>query len=763
MKAVITAGGEGTRLWPVTALRPKPMVRLLGRPVLDYTLELLRKNGFDDICITLRCLPDQVIARYGDGTGAGVSLRTRVESEPLGTAGSVRDLSGFFAGEDALVISGDCVCDLDLAAAMAYHREKNADATIITVKSDDPTEYGAVVSSEDGRITAFSEKPAWENVVTADISTGIYVISPRCLDLIPENREYDFGHDLFPDMLKRDLKLFAFGAEGYWRDVGTPEAYLQCSKDALSGLIELPALSPRISGGVWSASPVPAGAVAAPPVYIGEDVLIEPGARLGPFAALGSGSRICRGAAVSGSILDGAVMKRGSAAEGAILCEGAVLGEGSALLPGSVLGDGAVVGKCSVVPESTRVPPAVAIPDNTRFRPGDNPWLRGFSPSLCLGGFIRGTGGGTIAPWAGYSVGAALSNLGTCVISHDGSPCAAAAALAVESGVLLSGGKAVCCDAKYDAAAAFASSLCSAAASVFIAAPDNEPYIRLFGREGLPLSRSMERRVEAALRGDRPNISCHTIKNRETLMGVDLALASAASKCCGIEGSVTVAVPGRSLAARTLKDALVSGGCRVVSHVRGAPEFIVSRDGFRLRVTTEEGRPLSWEQTLLLTALAAIKSGEDRIAAPPGAPSAIERLGVPVLRGGGEAEALLARQPFMRFGAFAAALICRALKTGETVTDLSSRLPEFYTASREVPVASSRAAVMDALRRLNVGFSAELSGGLTARAGMSGRLSVSSSRERNSLIIRAEDDSESAAESLADDCSRQIRNLDSKI
>ncbi len=763
MKAVITAGGEGTRLWPVTSSRPKPMVRLLGKPVLDYTLELLRKNGFDDICITLRYLPDAVIARYGDGADAGVSIRTRVESEPLGTAGSVRDLAGFFAGEDALVISGDCVCDLDLMAAMGFHREKMADATIITVKSDDPTDYGAVVSSENGRITAFSEKPAWENVVTADISTGIYVISPRCLDLIPENREYDFGHDLFPDMLKRGLSLFAFKAQGYWRDIGTPEAYLQCSRDALSGLIELPALSPRIAGGVWSASPVPAGAVAAPPVYIGEDALIEPGARLGPFAVIGAGSRVCRGAAVGGSILDGAVMKRGAAAEGAILCEGSVLGEGSTMRPGSVLGDGAAVGKFSVVPENVRVPPGVVIPDNTRVRAGESTFIQGSFPALCLGGFIRGTGGGNISPWAGYSVGAALSGLGPCVISHDGSPCAAAAALAVESGVLLSGGNAVCCDAKYDAAAAFASSLCNAAVSVFIAAPEGEPYIRLFGRDGLPLPRSVERRVEAALRGERPRASCHTVKSRETLTGVDLALASVASKYCEGEGRATVSVPGRSLAARVLKDALVSGGCDVVSHVRGTPEFIISQDGFRLRVTTEEGKALSWEQTLMLTALAAIKSGEEKIAAPPGAPSAMDRLGVPVLRGGGEAEELLRRQPFMRFGAFAAAFICWALKTGETVTGLSSRLPEFYTAAREVPLAGSRTAVMDALRRLNVGFASEISGGLAAVTGKAGRLSVSPSREKDAILIRAEDDSETGAESLADDCERQIRELDSKL
>ncbi|MBR5381613.1 MAG: NDP-sugar synthase, partial [Oscillospiraceae bacterium] len=646
MKAIITAGGEGTRLLPMTAARPKPMVRLLGRPVLDYILELLRLNGFDDICLTLRHLPDAILARYGDGSRFGVRIRTRTEKEPLGTAGGVRACADFVGGSDVLVIAGDCVCDLDLHSAMEAHRKSGADATIVTRCCDDPTEYGAVVSEKDGRIVRFREKPAWEAVVTAEVSTGIYLLSPAAIGMIPEGTAYDFGQDLFPAMLKKGMALYACPSEGYWCDVGSPEAYLRCTRDALGGEVKLSLAAPKVRGGVWSASPLPADAVAAPPVYVGEDVLIEPGARLGPDAVIGRGSLIGRGAVVSGSVVDGAILRENARAEGSVLCEGSVLGEGAVLAPGCILGDGSSVGKGALLSENTRVPPGKLVPENARVRPGFSGGGAAAGPVFSAGGLLHGEKGKTLAPETGFMLGAAAAALGDCVLSCDGTPAAAAAALSLECGALFSGARAVVSDASFDAAAAFAGGLCGADCSVYLSF-GGDPYIRFFGRDGLSLPRADERRLEAAMRGERPFTAAHAVKSRELLTDVSAVMAAAAARLAPEKADgVAVCVPGRSAAARTVREALRLAGCRLSPPARRTPVFSVSPDGFSLSLKSGDGEKLSCEQTLLLTALAAHELGEARIAAPPGSPAAMEKLGLPVLRGGGEAEALLRRQPF---------------------------------------------------------------------------------------------------------------------
>lgn len=757
MKAIITAGGEGTRLLPMTAARPKPMVRLLDRPVLDYIIELLKRNGFDDICLTLRYLPDAILARYGDGSHFGVRIRTRTETETLGTAGSVRACADFIGDEDVLVIAGDCVCDLDLRNAMEAHRKSGADATIVTRQSDDPTEYGAVVADEAGRIVRFLEKPAWEEVVTAEVSTGVYLLSPGAVGLIPEGREYDFGRELFPLMLEKGLSLRAFASKGYWCDIGSPEAYLRCTRDALSGEVKLPLLSPRVRGGVRSASPLPADAVAAPPVYIGENVLIEPGARLGPNTVVGSGSLVGRGAVVAGSVVDGALVRENARAEGSFLGEGSVLGEGAVLSPGCVLGDGSSVGRGAILSENTRVPSGRCVPENARVRPGFTGGAAA-RPVFSAGGFLRGEAGKALSPEEGFLLGAAAASLGDCAVSCDGSPAAVAAALSVECGALSAGGRIVVSDASFDAAAAFAGGLVCAECSIYLSFA-GEPYIRFFGRGGLALPRADERRIEAALRREKPFTAAHAIRSREALSDVSALMAAAAARLAPEgEDGVAVCVPGRSAAARTVREALRLAGCALAPQGRRTPVFSVAPDGFSLALTTGEGEKLSCEQTLLLTALAAHELGEDRVAAPPGAPAAMEKLGIPVLRGGGEAEALLRREPFMLYAAFAAVTLLPFVRDGERFASLRARLPVFYTAVREVPLSASRAVVMDALRRAGVGFAEEPFAGLVSEP-EGGCMRVAPCRGRSALVIRAESEREALAEDLADGLCRLVREL----
>lgn len=237
MKAIILAGGEGSRLKSISGGIPKPMMPLLGKPLLEHIIALLKENGFDEICLTLRYRAADIQKHFGDGEDFGVKLDYRIESEPLGTAGSVKGCMDFVGGEDFLVIAGDCACDFSLRDAMAQHK---GGATIVLSRSDEPLRYGLVVTGIGGFVTGFLEKPAWERVVTDMVSTGIYVLSSSVMDEVPENKEFDFAKDLFPRLLQKGETLRGVVLNGYWCDIGTPRAYYQCNLDALDGRLRLP-------------------------------------------------------------------------------------------------------------------------------------------------------------------------------------------------------------------------------------------------------------------------------------------------------------------------------------------------------------------------------------------------------------------------------------------------------------------------------------------------------------------------------------------
>ena len=237
MKAVILSGGEGTRLRAISGPLPKPMMPLLGKPLLEHTVALLRENGFTELCLTLHYRPERIRDHFGDGSGFGVHMEYREETEPLGTAGAVKNCAGFIGGEPFLVMSGDSACDFDLKALMDRHR---GGVTIALSDQAEPLAYGLVVTDRNGAVTGFLEKPTWERVVTDRVSTGIYVISPEILDLVPGDTVYDFAKDLFPRLLKQGVPMTGVVLDGYWCDIGTPRAYYQCNLDALDGRYRLP-------------------------------------------------------------------------------------------------------------------------------------------------------------------------------------------------------------------------------------------------------------------------------------------------------------------------------------------------------------------------------------------------------------------------------------------------------------------------------------------------------------------------------------------
>lgn len=277
------AAGLGTRLAPLTALRPKPMVPVLGRPVLGHILQLLRRHQVTDVVINLHHMPQSITDYFGDGADWGVRITYSYEPELLGTAGGVKRNQEFLTAEGAfLVLSGDSLMDADLTALIAAHSASAAAATLALKEIEDPSHYGVVALDGESRIAQFQEKPAPGEEISCLCNCGLYVLEPEVLDWVPENTFYDFGRQLWPRLLAEGVRLGSYTLAGYWNDVGDIDAYRQGCIDALTGRVQLETEAIEVRPGVWRAprAYLDPEAEVNGPVYLGADCRVEGGSRL---------------------------------------------------------------------------------------------------------------------------------------------------------------------------------------------------------------------------------------------------------------------------------------------------------------------------------------------------------------------------------------------------------------------------------------------------------------------------------------------------
>ena len=291
MKAVIMAGGEGTRLRPLTSNAPKPMMPIANRPMMEHIVELLKRHGFEEIVVTVAFQANAIRTYFGNGSEFGVSMVYATEETPLGTAGSVRNAMDEL-NEPFLVISGDVMTDIDLGSIVEFHRERKAMATIGLKSMENPLEFGIVITREDGSIERFLEKPTWGQVFSDTINTGIYVLEPSIFDYIEADKSVDFSSDVFPRMLDDGMPVFGYVAEGYWEDVGTLDAYIKAHQDVLDGQVSVDIGGFRMGDGIWlgEGSEIDPAASIDGPAIIGDYCRVEAGAHLGEYSVLGSTS-----------------------------------------------------------------------------------------------------------------------------------------------------------------------------------------------------------------------------------------------------------------------------------------------------------------------------------------------------------------------------------------------------------------------------------------------------------------------------------------
>jgi NDP-sugar pyrophosphorylase family protein len=345
-RAVILAGGEGTRLRPLTVTRPKPIVPLLNRPFLEYQLALLRQHGVTDIVLSCSYRVEDVRAAMGTGARAGVALRYAVEATPLGTAGGIRNAAEPGRGR-LVVLNGDILTDADLGALLAFHEARGARTTIGLTAVDDPARYGLVETDPDGRIRRFVEKPRPEQITTRMVNAGIYVIEADLLSRIATDRPVSIERETFPALLADGIPCYGAPLGGYWRDIGTPAAYREAQVDLLQGRVAT-ALTPAglRRGGCWvgPGSTIDPTAVLHRPALLGAGVAVESAAVVGPLTVLGDGCRIAAGARVEGAVLwERVAVDAEAVLAGCVVGADARIGAGSHLGPGVALESGAVV------------------------------------------------------------------------------------------------------------------------------------------------------------------------------------------------------------------------------------------------------------------------------------------------------------------------------------------------------------------------------------------------------------------------------------
>jgi len=359
MKAVVMAGGEGTRLRPLTSNQAKPMVPIVGKPCMEHILELLRTHGFDDVIVTVAFLPQTIRGYFGDGDALGIEISYSVEEEPLGTAGSVR-LAADQLDEVFLVISGDALCDVDLGRMVECHLEKNAAVTIGLKSVENPLEFGIVVTDEDGRIERFLEKPSWGQVFSDTINTGIYVLNPEVLRHVPADRPYDFSKELFPLLLEMGRPLYGCVLDGYWQDIGNLDQYRQANYDALDGNVELSIPGIQLRGNIWIGDGVELDDLdqIEGPAFIGNNCRVAPGASVGPHSVLGANSTLRERARIERSVIEaGTHIGRSAIVEGAIVGRSCDLRTHARLHEGVAIGDEVTIGAESVIYPGVRVYP----------------------------------------------------------------------------------------------------------------------------------------------------------------------------------------------------------------------------------------------------------------------------------------------------------------------------------------------------------------------------------------------------------------------
>lgn len=510
MKAVVMAGGKGTRLRPLTCDIPKPMVPIANKPIMEYSIELLRRYNVVDIAVTMAYLPTVITDYFHSGEEWGVNLQYFVEETPLGTGGSVKNAEGFL-DDTFIVISGDALTDINIEKAVKYHKMKKSKATLLLKKEPVPLEYGVIITDDEGRIIRFLEKPSWGEVFSDTINTGIYILEPEVLKYFNKGENFDFSKDLFPKLLEDEIPMYGYVIDEYWCDVGDLNSYMQSQFDMLNGKLDYNIDCKEIEKGVWVDEGVRLGEIIKlnPPVYIGKNSTIHENVELGPYTIIGDNCVIGEESVLKRSIAWKNIrFGKRTKASGSIICNDVQIKNRVKLYEGSAIGMASKLMEGVIIKPNIKIWPHKIIEENTIVNQ-NLIWGTKASKTLFGNRDISGEINIDITPEFASKLGSAFASImkddDTYVVSSDDSNAASNIKCSMISGILSTGAGVIDIDKVIISMNRSAVRNYKANGGIHIRIDNsdlNKIYIEFINKNGANINRDTERKIENTFNRD---------------------------------------------------------------------------------------------------------------------------------------------------------------------------------------------------------------------------------------------------------------------
>lgn len=632
MKAVIMAGGEGTRLRPLTCNMPKPMVPVANRPVMFHIIELLKKHGISEIAVTLQYMPEKIKEYFDDGSDLGVNIKYYTEKFPLGTAGSVKNTEDFI-DDTFIVISGDALTDIDLSSAINFHKNKNAVATLVLKRMDIPLEYGVVITDKEGRVIRFLEKPSWGEVFSDTVNTGIYILSPEVLGFIERGKMFDFSKDLFPMLLNKNMPVYGYIADGYWCDIGDIHAYINSNIDVLYGRVNVNIPGKQIRDGVW----------------IGENTWISNPELIKGHAIIGDNCKIKNNCFVEDCIIsDGTVVREtasikksilwknctveeGAQLRGCTVCSKALIKSFAGIFEHAVVGEECKIGNYSIIKPNVKIWPLKEIEDGIEVSES-LVWGVKYGKSIFGNRGVIGVPNTDITPEFATKLGCAYASLiknntGMILAGYCGNPGTEMIFNSIICGIQASGTKAANCGVSVLPALRRAINYTNASGGIFVNSSNCEKdkiCIEILDSKGANIDRQFERKLENVFfREDFKRCELNDVKITEDLKFIndiysyDLMLLF--KRICPNGSNLKVLIsPVNTRSSEILRQVLSSNGCKVSvcneydfkSLLSGGSYDIginISEDAEKMFIGDDNGNILSEEYISLFLQTVALK------------------------------------------------------------------------------------------------------------------------------------------------------------
>jgi len=670
MKAVIMAGGEGTRLRPVTCGIPKPMVPVLNKPVMEYTIELLKKHNITDIAATLAYFPAVITDYFGDGGEFGVSLRYYIEHTPLGTGGSVKNAEDFY-DDTFIIVSGDALTDIDFEKALEFHKYRRSKATLILKKVPVPLEYGVVIIDEEARITSFMEKPSWGEVFSDTINTGIYILEPEVLDYYSKGDNFDFSKDLFPKLLRDNIPMYGYVTDDYWNDIGDLRVYKEVNFDILSGKVKTTIGYRQHGEGIWigDGCEISDSCNLIAPVLIGDNCRIKDRTVI-EASILGNDTEVQEATSIKKSIIwKNSSIGKNVQCRGGVICSGAAVKSGVHIFENTVIGSNTTLETGAIIKPDIKIWPEKVVEEDAVVAQN---LVWGTKASRTLFGHRDVSGDVNInltpefASRLGSAFGSILKDDSGIIVSSDGSNSAEIMKESLISGVLSTGVGVISIENAAVPIMRFAVRFYKAEGGVHIwkdYSDKNKVHLEFSGSKGISIDRSVERKIENSfIREDFKRCNADRIKDiisagnftdfyiqsginmlkytdRMRSSGIKLVAASISSQIAGLaqmylknmgcsverdsvwdrykmpaKDNISAGAYYEHIAELTVK----SGSCMGV---------VFSEDGESFVLIDHKGRILDKDKQIALTSLIILKTGMDkRLIIPHTASRVIEEM-----------------------------------------------------------------------------------------------------------------------------------------